>query len=100
MGLLRKLQVLNLQTNKLNFLPGPFDNLVGLKELYLSSNFLEVKPWDKHFFTVSLLTFVPADTQAFPHELYGFSALTVLDLGHNRCAISVSGEVNGMVSER
>ena len=42
MGLLRKLQVLNLQTNNLHFLPGPFDNLVGLKELYLSSNFLEV----------------------------------------------------------
>ena len=24
--------------------------------------------------------------QAFPHELYGFSALTDLDLGNNRCA--------------
>ena len=24
--------------------------------------------------------------QAFPHELYGFSSLTVLDLSKNRCA--------------
>jgi len=61
-GLLRHLDVLDLQTNCIHFLPGPFDNLIGLKELYLSSNFLE----------------------AFPHELYGFSSLTRLDIGHNR----------------
>jgi hypothetical protein len=78
--------VLNLQTNNLHFLPGPFDNLVGLRDLCLSSNFLEVSGSFINVWVWLILAYLCAVAQGFPHELYGFSALTALDLGHNRCA--------------